>query len=50
MRWRRSVALPSAPQLRLAAICSAADAIPVSFMTAPPDRFPVGGAGKLSLM
>src|SRR5690606_4557514 len=32
MRWRRSVALPRAPQLMFAAICSAADAIPVSLM------------------
>ena len=30
MRWRSSVARPSCPQLRFAAICSAADA-----MTAP---------------
>src|SRR5690606_30678318 len=47
IRWRSSVALPRAPQLRFAAICSAADAIcPVSFMSASPNRFPVGGAWK----
>jgi hypothetical protein len=27
IRWRNSVALPSVPQLKFAAICSAADAI-----------------------
>jgi|TARA_B100001167_G_scaffold170565_1_gene121265 hypothetical protein len=34
-----------------AAICSAADAIRgLSYMTAPPDRFPVGGAEKHEVM
>jgi hypothetical protein len=43
IRCRSSVALPSVPQLTFAAICSAADAIQLSFMQTPPTRFPVGG-------
>jgi hypothetical protein len=40
MRWRNSVALPSAPQLMFEAICSAADAMDVSSHEKRRLRFP----------
>jgi hypothetical protein len=54
MRLRRSVALPSAAQLVLAAICSAADTMRISLSheNAATTRFPASGGviGKLGFM
>ena len=50
MRLWRSLALPKVPQLRLAAICSAADAMEApSEVTAPPLPFPGAAARKFGL-
>ena len=43
IRWRSSVALPKALQLTLAAICSAAEAIWVSFHKKRRCGFPISG-------